>query len=236
MARKKNNNSFSFDFSALSFGGKDPGRENEREIPRLTYEPACFRNAQDMAQRISWESDYISFLAGTFVFGDFLEALLHEKRLSPDVMYITTLGMNKENIDSLVNLVKYLGCEKLNLIISHYFAGVERHKLIPYMEHEFSGLDIDMAVIQSHAKICLIRSVHGDGAIVGSANLSSSNNIEQMIILHDPSAIDYLQKQLDTIMDRFTVYRGLEQKPVDWSKNKGNVGLKAFEAMTEGGG
>ena len=73
-------------------------------------------------------------------------------------MYITTLGMNQENIDSIVNMVQYLYCEELNLIVSHYFAGVERHNLMAVMEEEFKGLNINIAVLQSHAKMCVIRS------------------------------------------------------------------------------
>lgn len=220
---------FSFDFSSMSFGND---WEDKEEIPRLSYIPAEFRHAEDMAEEIDWTKDYISILAGTFVFGDLLEAIVYKHSLLPDKMYITTLGMNQENVDSLVNIVGYLGCKELNLIVSHYFAGVERHKLLPYMQKEFEGYNINIAVLQSHCKICIIRSNRGDGAIVGSANLSSSNNVEQMIIMHDPKTIDYLQGRLDVIMDKFTIYRGLDGE-LDMSKNKDNTAINAYKAITE---
>lgn len=225
-----------FDFSSLTFENQEEDRQEERTIPRLSYTPVDYKYAEDMAKRIDWQQDYIALLAGTFVFGDFLEALLYRKVLLPERMYVTTLGMNAENVDSLVNLVKYLYCKELNLIVSHYFAGVERHNLMPYMEKEFAGLPINIGVLQSHAKICTIRSGKGDGVIVGSANLSSSNNVEQVMILHDPATIDYLEGQLAGIMDRFTVYRGLDKGKINWDNNKDNVGLKAYEALKHIGG
>ena len=33
----------------------------------------------------------------------------------------------------IVNIVGYLGCEHLNLIVSNYFVAMERAKLVPYM-------------------------------------------------------------------------------------------------------
>lgn len=146
-------------------------------------------------------------------------------------MYITTLGMGQDNIDSIVNLVDYLGCEKVNLIVSHYFAGVERHKLIPYMRQEFSGRPIDVAVLQSHCKIALIYSNKGNILISGSANLSSSNNVEQFVIMHDPAAIAYVKRRLDNIMARFTVFKGAENKALKIAKGA-NTGKRAFEALT----
>lgn len=168
-------------------------------------------------------------MSGSFIFGDFLELLLFVHDLQPSSVYITTLGMSENNVDSIVNMTDYLGASRVNLIVSHYFEGVERHRLIPHMEREFAGRPIDIAVLQSHCKICLIRSDKGDAAICGSANLSSSNNVEQFFILHDPATIDYLQDRLDNIMERFTVFRGLTG--VSDHRRKRNTGRDAYLAM-----
>lgn len=222
-----------FDFSSLSFDGEEEQQEEQaQQIPRLSLAPVSFDNAEEFAEQMDFSKDYFCFLAGSFIFGDFLEALCFRKELNPSVMYVTTLGMSAENADSLVNLTEYLGCEKINLIVSHYFAGVERHNLIPYMRDEFAGQPIDIAVLQSHCKCALIRSAKGDVAITGSANLSSSNNVEQFIITHDPALIDFLQGRLDFIMEHFTIYRGAEETPrVDWKKNRKNTGKFAWYAI-----
>lgn len=230
--RKKSNKDFKFDFSSLDFDfGADTPEDEVQEIPKLNIKPVMFDNAIEASRVIEWDKDYICFLAGSFIFGDFFEALCFEKLLKPTAIYITTLGMSKNNVDSIVNMVDFLGVKQVNLVISHYFAGVERHNIIPYMEQEFKGKPIDFAVLQSHCKIALICSPQGDCLISGSANLSSSNNVEQIMITHSQSAIDFIKQKLDKVMQKFTVYKGLDGAKMDWAKNKGNTGKKAFEAL-----
>lgn len=232
MAKRKKNDGFSFDFSALTFTGTKIEEERE-EIPKLSTEPVAFENAEQMADSIDYEKDYFAIVSGSFIFGDFIEALCFKKELAPSEICITTLGMSQDNIDSIVNLVDYLGCDKVNLIVSHYFSGVERHKLVPYMQVEFGGRPIDVAVLQSHCKIALIFSGKGNVMITGSANLSSSNNVEQFIIMHDEKAIEYVKRRLDGIMKKFTVFKGGDSKALP-KNNKENTGKHAFKAMTEG--
>ena len=224
-------NPLTFDFSPLQFREPEP---EKAPIPKLTYEPVAFENAEKMAREIDWNQDYICIVSGTFIFGDFIEALLYRKALKPSVMFIATLGMSANNVDSLVNCVDYLKCEKLNLLVSHYFAGVERHNLIPYMEREFAGRPINVAVLQSHMKMCIIRSELGDAAIIGSANLSSSNNVEQFTITHNSETVDFCESRMQSIMDRFTVIKGMERQKMNWKANRGNTGLKAYRAITKG--
>ena len=225
--------SFNFDFSSLTFG---PGNHDDEytEIPRLNMEPVCFENAEAMADAIDYSKDYFCLASGSFIFGDFLEALCFKKDLQPKSLYITTLGMSEDNIDSIVNIVDYLGGQEVNLIVSHYFAGVERHKLIPYMEREFSGKPINVAVLASHCKIAVFLSDKGDCVIAGSANLSSSNNVEQFIIMHNPAIVKYCKSRLDNVMERFTVIRGMEGARMDWKVNRKNTGKLAYQAMVEG--
>ena len=206
--RKRNPLDFSFDFSALDFD--DPEEQAQASARKLNTRPPDFDNAEQLADLIDYSKDYFCFVPGSFIFGDFLEALCFKKHLDPSVMYITTLGMGKENADSIVNLVDYLHCKHVNLIVSHYFQGAERNDTIPYMQQEFAGKPIDIAVLRSHCKIALIRSDKGDCVISGSANLSSSNNAEQFVIQHDAGVVDYVQSRMDEVMRRFTVYKGKE--------------------------
>lgn len=220
---------FTFDFSSLTL--KIAEKEHAKEVPHLSTEPVSFDNALDLVRTIDITKDYFCFVPGSFIFGDMLEALLFEKKLAPDKMYVTTLGMSRENIDSLVNCTRYLHCKHLYLLVSNYYMGVERHNNVPYLEKEFTGEPIDVAVLASHCKIALIRSHKGDMLISGSANLSSSNNVEQFCIMHDEAAIDYCENKLNNVFERFTVFKGLENKSVDWQKNKGNTGVKAWDNL-----
>lgn len=229
MARNNMNFDLNFDFSSLTF--ETQTEQEIREIPKLNIEPVMFENAEAMVDSIDYSKEYIAFVSGNFIFGDFIEALVFKKELKPDIVYLTTLGMNKNNIDSIVNLTDYLGTKQVNLIISHYFAGVERHGLIPYMEQEFKNRPINVGVLQQHAKIALIKSTKGDVLICGSANLSSSNNVEQFIIMHSPTAISFIQNKLEMVMNKFKVIDGLEGAKMNWKYNKGNTGRKAFETL-----
>ena len=178
-----------FNFSSLDFSPQG-GKADGTGIPKLSLEPVMYDNALTMAQAIDYgNQDYFAIVAGSFIFGDLIEALCDVHDLKPKAVYLTTLGMGSNNVDSIVNLVDYLGCEKVNLIVSHYFWGTEqgdKHNLVFYMAKEFKGRPIDVAVLQSHMKIALILSDKGNVLLAGSANLSSSNNVEQFVLLHSP--------------------------------------------------
>lgn len=222
---------FKFDFSSLTF---EKEREAQEVTPRLNTEPVMFENALDMLDNIDISKDYFCFVSGSFIFGDFLEALLYHKKLAPSVMYITTLGMSAENIDSIYNLTHYLRCKQLNLLVSNYFAAVERHKLVPYLQEQWAGEPINVAVLASHCKCALIRSDKGDLFISGSANLSSSNNVEQFVILHNADVMDFVQDRLDKIFDKFTLYKGKDRAAFNSSGNRQNTIKQAWEVLTNG--
>lgn len=205
--RKRKDLDFSFDFSSLDF---DDPEEQRIEARKLNVRPVDFENAEALADSIEYGKEYFCFVSGSFIFGDFMEALCFKKHLDPSVMYITTLGMGKENVDSIVNLVDYLQCKQVNLIVSHYFHKAERHDVVPYMFQEFAGKPINVAALRSHCKIALVRSGKGDCVMSGSANLSSSSNAEQFVIQTDPKIVDYVQGRLDEIMNRFSIFHGME--------------------------
>ena len=133
-----------FDFSSLSFDfdlfGDDDEDKETRELiktAKLNFKPVVFENALEMAKTMDLTQDYFALVSGAFVFGDLLEALCWKKQLQPERLYVTTLGLSPDNVDSLVNMVDYLFVPEINLIISSYFASVERHRNIPYMIEEF---------------------------------------------------------------------------------------------------
>ena len=141
--------------------------------------------------------------------------------------------VEEKNIDSIVNITGYLGCEHLNLIVSNYFVAMERAKLVPYMISQFTGQHINVAVLASHCKICLIESDKGNLIIIGSANLSSSNNVEAVVIFHDDKLFRRIKTLLNSIMKKFCILRGYSGKTI-FENNTNNTGQKAFEAMKDG--
>lgn len=207
--------------------------KNLLRTAKIQYKPVAFENACAMAKAIDLESDYFAIVPGSFVFGDLLEALSLKKALKPKRMYITTLGMSPENVDSLVNIHDYLRCEEINLIVSSYYASVERNKNIPYIIDQFAGRNMNLAVCGNHSKISLIERCEGsDFVVFGSANLSSSANLEVFAIIHDPAVVAYVRKVLAGIMSRWTVVKGSTRETI-FENNKENRTTDLWKRVNE---
>ena len=179
MARKKK----AMDFSSLDlnldalgdWGGDEEKAEKEFiRAAKLNLSPVTWDNAEAAADAVDYDKDYFALLSGRFIFGDFIEALIYKKELLPHRVYITTLGMSRENIDSIVNIAGYLG----------------------------------------------------------SANLSSSNNVEQIMMVHDDKLFRKIKTLLNGIMKKFCILRGYSGKTI-FENNTNNTGKKAFEAVEE---
>lgn len=228
----------SFNFSSLSFDFDIFGdKDQEDQIPellktaRLSYKPVVFDNALDMAADIDISQDYFALVSGSFVFGDLLEALCWIDNIDIERLYITTLGMSEDNVDSLVNMVDFLGVPEINLIVSKYFASVERNETIPYMIHEFAGRNINVAVLASHTKIALFECRNGKSFLLsGSANLSSSANLEAFTMTHCQETIRFCKNIFDGIMNKWTVIKGSTRETV-FKNNNGNLSKEAMKAV-----
>jgi len=154
--------------------------------------------------------------AGSFEFGDFIEALLKERNIRVRHMSVSTLSMSQNNIDSFGNLLHDGWVDKLDLIVSDYFFAHERKALVPYMLHE---LDVDdkfqLAVAGSHTKIVLFETYGGKKFVMhGSANLRSSGCLEQTTIEENPDLFDFYRNFHDAILNEYSVI----QKPIRHKK------------------
>lgn len=228
-----------FDFSSLSFDFDLFGENNDdRETcellktAKLNLHPVTFENACDMAKAIDLTEDYFALVSGKFVFGDLLEALCLKKALKPVRLYVSTLGLSPDNVDSLVNIIDYLYMEEINLIVSSYYAATERNKNIPYMVEQFAGRNINVAVCANHAKLALFECEEQSFLIFGSANLSSSNNLEVFALVHDPSVVEYARRLMSGIMSRWTVIRGSTRETV-FQNNKNNRNKALYQAALQ---
>lgn len=228
-----------FDFSSLSFDfdlfGDDDEDKETRELiktAKLNFKPVVFENALEMAKTMDLTQDYFALVSGAFVFGDLLEALCWKKQLQPERLYVTTLGLSPDNVDSLVNMVDYLFVPEINLIISSYFASVERHRNIPYMIDEFSGRNINVAVCANHAKLALWECKEQSFLMFGSANLASSANLEVFAMTHDAEAVAFVKRLLSGIMKKFTVIRGSTGETI-FENNKNNRNKDLIKAAKQ---
>lgn len=151
--------------------------------------------AEDLARDIEIEdgSRYFVLINGTFIAGDFIEALIVENNWHVRELTISTLSLSENNIDSLANLINGGYVDALNLIVSDYFYSHERRNLIPYAYKE---LDKDnkfqLAAAGTHCKLTMIETHCGKKVTIhGSANLRSSSNIEHICIEEGADLYDF---------------------------------------------
>jgi hypothetical protein len=156
-----------------------------------------YKNAKELSKAIEIKQNerYFCIIDGSFIFGDFIEAFIYERAMKVKEMTLSTLSMSKENIDSFYNLMNLGYIDKLNIIVSDFFYSHERNNLVKYM---YDKLDIkerfQLSVCRTHTKICMFETEMNAGrkyVIHGSANLRSSDNIEQFMIEENSELYDF---------------------------------------------
>lgn len=92
-----------------------------------------YRNAEKLAEKIDLTEGARTFawVSGDFIFGDLLEALVMKKHISPKKIYICSLGMSQDNIDSLRNIIEWTDLEQLTILLSGYFYSHEKERPYP---------------------------------------------------------------------------------------------------------
>lgn len=172
----------------------------------------CYEHAQDFADalRIDNETETFAYVAGGFVFGDFLEALVEANRISVRRLGMQMLSLNDENIDSLRNVVEMCGTERLDLCLSGYWYSTEMHKggVVGYLfeQLDLEGLELHVAIAELHCKVLTIETWAGNRLTMhGSANLRSSNSIEQVHISPDPALYEFCAGVTDRIVEAYDV-------------------------------
>lgn len=170
-----------------------------------------YENAEQLAKDVPIDKGtrHYVLINGSFIFGDYIEALCvindwHVKKLT-----ISTLGLNQNNVDSLANLINGGYADEVNLIISDYCFAHNRQGLIKYMYEE---LDKDnkfqLAVARTHCKIVLIETHCGLKIVLhGSANLRSSNNIEQFMIEENDYLYDFNNEYHSKIVEMYSTIK-----------------------------
>ncbi len=142
---------------------------------------------------------------GSFIFGDFIEALIVEKNYHVKKMTISTLSMSQNNIDSLANLLNGGFVDELNLIISDYFFSHERNGLIPYAYKELDKKNkFQLAVCGTHCKTCIFETHDGDFIVMhGSTNLRTSANLEQFMIEENQALYNFNDHYQEKILKEY---------------------------------
>jgi hypothetical protein len=179
-----------------------PKKHKEISEKKLKYS-----DAKKLANDINFNENqrYHVLINGTFFFGDFIEAFIVENNIHVKKMTISTLSMNKNNVDSLENLLKGNYIDELNLILSDFFFGHEKNDLVPYiyekLDHENK---FQVAFAGTHCKLCILESHSGRFYVFhGSANLRSSSNIEQICLEENKDLYLWMDEFQTSILNEY---------------------------------
>lgn len=154
------------------------------------------------------EGDAIySMVSGRFIAGDIYEAYLKDNNLVADEIIISTLSYSQENIDSLKNIQLQGRVKNLALIVSDYFFSHERNNGIKYAIDELTDNDnFTLSVAGLHTKITLIKTECGKHLVFhGSANLRSSDCIEQIVVENSEQLYYFNRDWMTAIINEYTV-------------------------------
>lgn len=201
--------SFSLDNSGLDMNLNLNKKFNTRYvkpkyIPERKESQIKYRYAIDLARALELSKGMRihCVVDGTFIFGDFIEALLTERNIGVTKMTICTLSLSEANVDSLHNLLISGHLKVLNIIVSDFFYSHERNNLIPYL---YEKLDINetfqLAVCRSHMKVTTMQTDKGNKIVIhGSANMRSSDNLEQFTIEEGEELHNFYNDMFDEIL------------------------------------
>ena len=179
----------------------------------------CYEHARDFARALTIdnETETFAYVAGGFVFGDFLEALVEERRLSVRRLGMQMLSLNDENIDSLRNVVEMCGTERVDLVLSGYWFATEMKKggLVAYLfdQLDLEGLELHVAIAEMHCKVVTVETWAGNHLTMhGSANLRSSNSVEQIHITPDAGLFEFCDGVTQRLVAAYDVLRQEKRK------------------------
>lgn len=187
-------------------------------VPELPKRCIHYDNARQIAAEIHVTPGTLHYgwTSGTFVFGDFIEAFFVEHNLHTTHMRLATLSMSENNVDSLANLLNGGYVDKLDLLFSHYNYVHKRGTLIPYMYKELDKNDrFQLAVARQHLKLCVFTTDCGKHiGFRGSANLSSADCMEFLLIQENPTLNAYDNQKFDFVFEYYSTIK----KPVGGRK------------------
>lgn len=171
---------------------KDAMKAKDRSAARKLIKP---KNADQIIELLPEPGDLVhAITCGDFVMGDCLGRFC-DLRGCPSRLTISTLSLSVKNAEMFSRILEKNPSLEFELLLSHYFQSTNGD-VFTAVERLISEKFPDRArvgVNRSHAKIFLFdyKDDRRNWVIESSANLRSSNNMEQMTISNDRGLLDF---------------------------------------------
>lgn len=166
-----------------------------------------FENAEAFADQISLDPHERTFAwgNGNFVFGDILPALVTRRGVQPRKLYIASLSLSIENIESIAAMLEELHIERCVILLSAFFYSHEKFKLVKKM-YELIGDDNRVQIVFGayHMKFISMETLKGNYLTIhGSANMRSSNSVEQIMVEQTPEIYAFNSQIMEEIASKY---------------------------------
>lgn len=177
--------------------GFDRQNARQRAIRQKFVRP---ENAAQLAELLPVDADGVlhAVTPGDFVFCDLLTTVCRTRK--PRALHVATLSMSRGNVDALAAELAAGNVGTIAILISNFFektnTAIFEHLKKAAADHP----DFRVSVARTHAKIALFEFDKGRLTIETSANLRSSQNIEQITAIADPTLYDFHREWLDALM------------------------------------
>ena len=163
-----------------------------------------YSNAEKLALDIAIQKGETVFcnLAGDFIFGDFIGAFIQLNNLDVEELTVVSLSGKTDNFELLEALIVNDWVGKITLILSDYFVRTEKakNKAKPSTTNPVTRLEeiasknkaFNVFYTNTHAKVVLLKTKQGGKVVMtGSANLRSSQSLEQLEISENAKLYDF---------------------------------------------
>jgi len=137
-------------------------------------------------------------IPGTFS-GWVLAAALIELLDAPADVHVCTLGFNRENCRDLTDALDAGRVRSVVLLVSDYFRSSDRD-IFRHCQRELESRGQRVAIGRSHAKLMLFQTTTHNMVAETSANLRSSQNIEQFVISDDPGLLEFHRAWIEELL------------------------------------
>ncbi len=137
-------------------------------------------------------------LRGDFVLCELIPLIIAHRGACSHLR-VATLGLSAANAEQLANLFTAGLIGELTIVASHYFQQVDKTTTYRQVCAILAG-KARIVITRSHAKVILLPTTAGDYYIIeGSANLRSSDNLEQMLVMNDQETHDFHAGWMDEL-------------------------------------
>jgi hypothetical protein len=169
-----------------------------------------YQKAYDLAfdMNIKKGETIYCLLTGDFIFGDFIPAFIQENNLQVKELTVISLSGGKENYETFEALIDENWVKKINLCLSGYYLRTKKTKHSPTINQlsEISKKYKDKFKIyytNTHQKITLIETEQGGKVTMhGSANLKSSQSLEQLMIQENADLYDFNYQYFQNLINK----------------------------------